>query len=114
MPDEQSTPVVLINTFRLEAENQAELIALLVKATEESVVTAPGFGGATLHRSLDGARVVMYARWQSSAHYEEMRASNGSMSALEELAQIATFERGTFAVVCEFQPSDRLASRRDP
>jgi quinol monooxygenase YgiN len=106
MPDDQHAPIVLINTFRVKAEHQAKLIALLLNVTEDSVAMAKGFGGATLHRSLDGDRVVMYSRWRSLAHYEAMRAGSGSIDALQEIAQIATFEPGAFAVVREFRPSD--------
>ena len=106
MPDAQHVPVVLINTFRVKAEDQTKLTALLIKVTEDSVVMASGFGGATLHRSLDGERVVMYARWQSLTHYEAMRAASGSMSALQEITQIAIFEPGMFEVIGEFQPPD--------
>ncbi|MGN8114008.1 antibiotic biosynthesis monooxygenase family protein [Labrys sp. 22185] len=103
MPDNQR-PIVLINTFRLKAEDPAKLIALLTKVTEESVAMAPGFRGATLHLSLDEKRVVMYARWQSLAHYDAMRAGSGSTSALQEIMKAATFEPGMFEIVREFQP----------
>jgi quinol monooxygenase YgiN len=106
MPDDPHAPIVLINTFRVKAEHQAKLTALLIKVTEDSVAMAEGFDGATLHRSLDGDRVVMYARWRSLAQYQAMRARSGSMNALQEIAQIATFEPGAFAVVREFRPSD--------
>jgi quinol monooxygenase YgiN len=106
MPDHQDTPVVLINTFRVKAEDQAKLVALLTKITEDSVAMATGFDGATLHRSLDGERVVMYASWRSLSHYEAMRAGSASAGALKEIAQIATFEPGAFAVVREFRPSE--------
>ncbi|MDF2998528.1 MAG: Antibiotic biosynthesis monooxygenase [Xanthobacteraceae bacterium] len=105
MPDHQR-PVVLINTFRLKAQDPAKLIALLTKVTEESVAMAPGFRGATLHLSLDGERVVMYARWESRAQYEAMRAGSGSMSALQDIMETAIFEPGMFEVVREFQPPD--------
>jgi len=105
MPTHQR-PVILINTFRLKAEDPAKIIALLTKVTEESVVTAPGFEGAKLHLSLDGERVVMYARWQSVGQYEAMRAGSGSMSALQEIMETAIFEPGMFEVVREFQPRD--------
>ncbi|MGK6317328.1 antibiotic biosynthesis monooxygenase family protein [Neorhizobium sp. DT-125] len=105
MPDHRRS-IVLINTFRLKAEDPAKLIALLTKVTEESVGMAPGFRGATLHLSLDGERVVMYAHWQSLAQYEAMRAGSGSTSAIQEIMEIAIFEPGMFEVVCEFQPPD--------
>ncbi|MDG4874151.1 antibiotic biosynthesis monooxygenase [Mesorhizobium sp. WSM4935] len=105
MPNHQG-PVVLINTFRLKTEDPTKLIALLTKVTEESVVMAPGFGGATLHLSLDRERVVMRARWQSVAQYEAMRTDSDSMSALREVMKTAIFEPGMFKVVREFRPPD--------
>jgi len=106
MTADHQGPIILINTFQLKAEDQANLIAQLIKVTEESVADAPGFGGATLHRSLDGERVVMYARWQSLAHYEAMRAGSGPTTALQEIMQTAIFEPGIFTAVREFQPSE--------
>jgi heme-degrading monooxygenase HmoA len=38
---------------------------LLARATETSVRHMPGFISATLHRSLDGTKVAMYAQWRS-------------------------------------------------
>ncbi|RUY05477.1 antibiotic biosynthesis monooxygenase [Mesorhizobium sp. M7A.F.Ca.CA.004.06.1.1] len=106
MMPKQQRRVILINTFRLKAEEPAELIALLTKVTEESVATALGFEGATLHLSLDGERVVMYARWRSLAEYQAMRAGSSSMSALREIMETVIFEPGVFEVVREFRPPD--------
>ena len=66
MPD-KSTVVVLINVFTVEPANQERLVALLARATDGSIDTAPpGFHSATLHRSIDGTKVTMYAKWRSA------------------------------------------------
>lgn len=106
MMSDQQHPIVLINTFRLSAEDSPKLIALLTQVTRESVAAAPGFMGAALHLSLDGERVVMYARWQSIAQYQAMRAGGSSTRALHEMMEMASFEPGMFEIVSEFRPPD--------
>ncbi len=59
-------PIILINVFTVEPANQGRLVELLTQATEASVRQAPGFLSSVLHRSLDGTKVTMYARWRSA------------------------------------------------
>ena len=54
--------VTLINVFTVEPANQQRLVDLLTRATEGSVNRAPGFISSTLHRSIDGTKVTMYAQ----------------------------------------------------
>jgi hypothetical protein len=54
--------ITLINVFRVEPGNQQRLIDLITEVTRRFVVSAPCFMSSTLHRSLDGTRVTMYAR----------------------------------------------------
>jgi quinol monooxygenase YgiN len=65
--------VTIINVFTVDPANQQRLVDLLTEATETSVRRAPGFVSAALHRSLDGAKVTMYAQWRSVAAYEARR-----------------------------------------
>ncbi|MBX9624921.1 MAG: antibiotic biosynthesis monooxygenase [Gemmataceae bacterium] len=64
--------VTLVNVFRTDPARQAELVALLVEATEAVMRHLPGFVSATIHRSLDGTRVTNYAQWRSAADFEAM------------------------------------------
>lgn len=57
--------VTFINVFTVEPANQQRLVDLLAQATVASVRHAAGFVSATLHRSLDGAKVTMYAQWRT-------------------------------------------------
>ena len=66
--------LTLINVFTVEPVNQQELVDLLSQATQASVRYVKGFVSASLHRSLDGAKVVMYAQWRSVEDYHAMRS----------------------------------------
>jgi len=97
-------PVTLINVFTVEPGKQPELIELLIKATEGSVRHAPGFLSATLHRSLDGTKVTMYAQWRSNEEYQAMRKDPGPLPYLQQALAIAKFEPGMYEAVQTFSP----------
>ena len=98
--------ITLINVFTVAPANQQRLIDLLIRATDEFVRHAPGFLSSTLHRSLDGTKVTMYAQWSSREAYEAMRGDPGPLPFLTEALTIATFEPGMYEVVETFQPED--------
>src|SRR5215510_11098881 len=97
--------VTLINVFTVDPANQQRLLDLLARATEGSVSRAPGFLSATLHRSLDGAKVTMYAQWRSIEDYQAMRGDPAARPFLEEALTIASFEPGMYEVVQTFSPA---------
>ncbi len=101
----QDEPVVTINVFTVAPADQQRLADLLTRATVGGVDRAPGFLGAALHRSLDGTRVTMYARWASARAYEAMRQDAGPQPALAEALTFATFEPGLYEVVRTFAPA---------
>jgi len=74
--------VTLINVFETKPEQQQELIDAWIRFTEE-VKDEPGFIGAALHRSTDGARVVNYAHWRSEADFGSFLNKHG-----EQFAQL--------------------------
>ena len=94
--------VTLINVFVVEPANQQRIVDLLVRATDEFVRRAPGFLSSTLHRSLDGTKVTMYAQWNSAEDYETMRRESGPRPFFEEALTIARFEPGMYEVVRTF------------
>jgi heme-degrading monooxygenase HmoA len=99
--------IVLINVFVVEPVNQKNLLDLLTRATDEFVSRAPGFISSVLHRSLDGTKVTMYARWRSVEDYEAMRGDPGPRPFLEEALTIARFEPGMYEIVREFLSKSR-------
>lgn len=96
--------IVLINIFHVDPSNQQRLVDLLTEVTEKIVSKAKGFVSSTLHRSTDGGKVTMYARWRSLADYEAMREDPAPRPYLEAALSIARFEPGMYEVVQEFSP----------
>jgi hypothetical protein len=97
-------PITLINVFAVSPASQQRLIDLLVRASDEFVIGMPGFWGSTLHRSLDGSKVTMVARWRSAEDYQAMRAVPALGRLLEEALTFASFEQGSYEVVRQFIP----------
>ena len=97
--------VVLINVFTVEPANQQRLIDLLTRATDVFVNRAAGFISATLHRSVDGTRVTMYAHWRSAEDYQAMRGDPGPLPFLQEALTFASFEPGMYEIVRRFTPA---------
>jgi quinol monooxygenase YgiN len=98
--------VTLINVFTVDPSKQQELVALLTRATADSVRHAPGFVSARLHRSLDGTKVAMYSQWRSIDAYDAMRRAASPVPYLQQALAIAKFEPGIYEVVETFVPSD--------
>src|ERR1700736_844271 len=91
--------VTLINVFTVEPENQRQLLELLARATETSGRHAAGFISASLHRSLDGTKVTMYAQWRTVADYQAMRENPAPLPYLQEALAIGKFDPGMYEVV---------------
>ena len=98
-------PITVINVFTVAPDRQQRLIELLARATQSSVRHVPGFVAAALHRSLDGTKVTMYARWRSAEDYQAMRQDAGPAPFLDEALKIAEFEPGMYEIVRSFLPA---------
>ncbi len=97
-----SDVLTVINVFTVSPENQTRLIELLTRATESTVRHVPGFISATLHQSLDGAKVTMYAQWRSWDDYQRMRENTTASPFLTEALTFSSFEPGFYRVVEAF------------
>ncbi len=97
--------IILINVFTTDPANQQRVVELLTAATDGPVRQAPGFLGSTLHRSLDGTKVTMYAEWASREAYEAMRGEPGPLPFFEEALQLAAFDPGIYEIVRRFEPA---------
>lgn len=96
--------VTFINVFIVEPANQQRLVELLARVTATSVRHAPGFVSSTLHRSLDGTKVTMYAQWRTMEDYEAMRKDPTPLPYLQEALTIAKFEPGMYEIVETYLP----------
>lgn len=100
--DVKNNYFTLINVFTVAPSNQQKLIELLTLATEETVSNVAGFISSSLHKSIDGTKVTMYAQWKSYTHYQNMRNNPLASPYLEEALQIASFDPGMYDVVRTF------------
>ena len=100
--------ITFINVFTVDPENQQRLVDLLRQATETSVRHARGFILATLHRSIDGTKVTMYAQWRSLEDYQAMRNDTARPPFLRDALTFASFEPGAYEVVETFLPRTPL------
>ena len=91
--------LTFINVFTTDPSNQMRVVDLLRQATDKHVRNARGFISASLHRSLDGSKVTMYAQWRSMEDYQAMRNDPGPLPYLQEVLKIATFESNSYEVV---------------
>ena len=96
--------LTLINIFKVDQANQDKLVELLTLATEKNVRKIQGFISASLHRSIDGTKVTMYAKWKSMEDYQNMRNNPVASPYLEQALEFATFEPGMYEVVATFLP----------
>ena|ERR1700761_2006613 len=101
---ETNNYLTLINVFTVDPANQQKLVDLLTLATDGNVNKIEGFISASLHRSLDGTKVTMYAQWRSMEDYQNMRNNPTASPYLEQALQIATFDPGIYEVVRTFLP----------
>lgn len=84
--------VTLINVFTVDPDRQAELLALLREATEDTMRHLPGFVSANLHRSLDGKHVANYAQWRSREALQAMLENPRAQVHMQAARKIATVE----------------------
>lgn len=98
--------VTIINIFTVNPADQERLISLLTEATQSSVQHAKGFVSATLHRSLDGTKVAMYAQWRSLNDYQAMREDKTPLPFLLQALSFSGFDPGIYEIVENFDYSN--------
>lgn len=96
--------VTLINVFTVEPANQQRLVDVLVEATERTMKKMPGFISASIHKDVDGKRVVNYAQWRSRSDFQAMTKNEQARPHMDAAAQLATFD----PILCEVVESISL------
>ena len=76
-------PVTQITVIESEPEKQAEVLSLMTERAR-FMARQPGFISISVHRSLDGRRIVNYIQWESrdllqSAHIAGIPQGVGSL-----------------------------------
>jgi quinol monooxygenase YgiN len=84
--------VTLVNVFTVKPDDQQQLAALLVEATERTMRHLPGFVSASIHKSFDGTRVINYAQWRSQKDFQALRDNQEAKAHMDAAAALASFE----------------------
>src|SRR5207245_9984148 len=93
----ESNMMNILKVFATTPEQQQKLIDVWIRFTEE-VKEEPGFIGAALHKSTDGARVINYAHWRSESDFGSFLNKHGQQFA--QLGRHATrMDPHTYEVV---------------
>ena len=90
-------PVTQITVIEPESGKQAESLALMAERAR-FMAAQPGFISISLHRSLDGKRIVNYVQWASreqliaAHHTPEFRAQWPQVGRAAEEIDLALYE----------------------
>lgn len=101
--DKNNKILTLINVFTVKPDDQQKLVDLLIQATG-TVKNITGFISSSLHRSIDGTKVTMYAQWRSLEDYQNMRNNTSASPFLTQALEFAKFDMGMYEVVETFLP----------
>lgn len=83
----------MINVFSVPPEHQAALVRLLIDVTERCTSRAAGFVSSEIHASLDGTRVVNYARWASREAHEAIFEDRDFVAELDRMKASMSFAK---------------------
>ncbi|WP_026735023.1 antibiotic biosynthesis monooxygenase [Fischerella sp. PCC 9605] len=62
--------ITVIIIFAVKPDCQEELIDTIIEFLETTVKHQPGFVSSSIHKSIDGVRVMNYAQWQTLEDYK--------------------------------------------
>ncbi len=96
--------LTVIIIFTVEPERQQELVETIMEFLE-TVKHQPGFVSASIHKSLDGVRVMNYAQWQTQADYQAFIQNSQVQSQGAKLAEFQLHESHVYEVAIS-KPED--------
>lgn len=97
--------IAVIIIFSVEPERQQELIDTIVEFLETAVKHLPGFVSSSIHKSLDGVRVMNYAQWKSQEDYEAFINNSKVQSQGAKLSEFSKPDSHVYEVVIS-KPED--------
>jgi quinol monooxygenase YgiN len=62
--------ITVVIIFAVEPVRQQELVDIVIEFLETTVKYQPGFVSSSIHKSIDGVRVMNYAQWKTQADYQ--------------------------------------------
>jgi heme-degrading monooxygenase HmoA len=90
--DQDAGYATFINTFHCRPEHQDEVVGINVEIVDRVARQHPGFISATVHRSVDGTRVINYLQWQTAEDLAHMQASTEFRTIAARFAGLIQFD----------------------
>ena len=84
--------VILINLLKVKPEKQDALIALLKQNTDTVICTLHGWKKTRLIAAKDGAGVVIYSEWETTAAVEAMRSDPRMQAYFPKIIELASLD----------------------
>lgn len=97
--------ITVIIIFAVEPERQQELVDTIAEFAETAVKHLSGFVSSSIHKSLDGVRVMNYAQWKSQEDYEAFIHNSEVQAQGRKLANFHLLDSHVYEVVVS-KPDD--------
>ena len=104
--DEKDGLITVINVFTVESPEQQQRIVDYLVENLEVPKRQPGFISASLHKSLDGKRVVNYVQWRSQEALEAAIKDPDFVAVAKEAGDFSPHDFHFYKVVFTVQHSD--------
>ena len=105
-----SSTVTFVNIIDVDPARQQELLDLLNEGGAEVFSARPGFISATILASVDRARVINIARWESVDTLKATQADPAAAEYARRTAAIASAAPGVYTVAADTTPGSRTRS----
>jgi quinol monooxygenase YgiN len=89
--------VVAVNVFRVEPEQQQHVIDFLVENRHRSM-KHPGCLSVSIHKSLDGERIINYVQWRSWEEFETASVDPEFSAGRKQAAELGLFDSRFYEV----------------
>ena len=91
--------ITVIIIFAVEPERQQELVETIVNFLETAVKHQPGFVSSSIHKSIDGVRVMNYAQWKTLQDYQAFLQNSEIRKLAAKLLDFQIHESHVYEVV---------------
>lgn len=98
--------ITVIIIFAVEPERQQELVDTIIEFLE-AVKHQPGFVSSSIHKSIDGVRVMNYAQWKSQEDYQAFINNSEIRQQGAKLSQFQIHASHVYEVVVS-KPDDAI------
>jgi quinol monooxygenase YgiN len=91
--------ITSIDIFTVEdSSKQQRLLDMLKDAIKQTISKHQGFISATVHKSLDGTKVINYIQWQNKDAIEKMLNDPKVLIHMNDVDQIAKADRNLYEI----------------